>query len=344
MGCFLKAALFASLSPRRICAPFKTDDVLGAAQLHRNMSFDLMPDQYHCYQSAVTNNEVRIAYRYFAPTKSDGRDYSTESEASPQIVMFLNGLLSNMSGTKTRSIQQRANDRGAGFVCFDYRGHGSSSGDLVDCTIHDWMEDARSLLDHVLMQLVSGGDRRTTIQPEVILVGSSLGAWIALHLAMEYQELVTGVIGVGSAFDFTESAFHKLTEAQKKVLSSCAQGSNPTVDIRSPYLDEPFPFSRALYESGKDYLLCSNQSRDGDTGRCFRKGTNLPVRFLHGSEDDVVHWSTVAHAMKFLETKYQCDNVDMMVLDGGDHRLSRPSDISVLLGTISQMLEGSSSN
>jgi len=306
-------------------------------------SFELETSQsYYYYSGGDSKNNDNIAYRYFSSSGCTG------SHVSPApIIIFLNGLLSNMSGTKSRSLQRYAKDKGANFLCFDYRGHGNSSGLFVDCTMHDWVEDARTMLDHSIslsseMRRISGArdmivlkELHEWIEPKVILVGSSMGAWIALRLALERPQLITGVIGVGSAIDFTHDTYRKLDAEQRKALLS----GNQVVDISSPYLDEPYSFSNALFDSGHDYLLCHDSSaKDADILNSGSLKLSCRVRFLHGTEDDVVNWSTVTNAVETLRLNYHSEDIDARLLYGGDHRLSRTGDISIMLETLDEFL------
>jgi len=130
------------------------------------LAFDQMPIEYHEFNDV--NQTVRLAYRYYAP--------STNATSPTTIVILLNGLLSNMSGTKSQAIQQFAKENNAGYLCFDYRGHGNSSSSFVDCTMHDWMEDSRQMIDVAVNM-----DSSVEWCPKIVLVGSSLGAWIAAN-------------------------------------------------------------------------------------------------------------------------------------------------------------------
>ena len=130
---------------------------------------------------------------------------------------------------------------------FDYRGHGQSSGHFIDCTMHDWVTDASDMLDYDYIGQESN----------VILIGSSLGAWISLVLAMQRPDEITAVIGIGSAIDFTSDTYNtKLTDQQRKMWENPVQTSSTSnaFEISSPYLDNAYPFTRELYQSGNDYL------------------------------------------------------------------------------------------
>ena len=166
-----------------------------------------------------------------------------------------------------------------------------------------------------------------------------MGAWIALHLALQSQHPISGIVGIGSAINFTYNTFQKLTEDQQTILTKSEEANNSIVNISSPYLEEPHPFTRALYESGNDYLIC-HEPPTGHVGININNHLelNCPVRFLHGSEDDVVQWSTVKDAMEILQSKYNGMDVTVKLLGGGDHRLSQPGDVSILLETLDDFL------
>lgn len=142
-----------------------------------------------------TGSGKKLAYRHVKP-RSVGKCNSAA------VVLFLNGLLSNMNGTKCNFLQQHCEKIGAGFSCFDYRGHGESSGHFVDCTMHDFVADASDMLDHAIS--LGKQDDPKQQQPNIILVGSSLGAWIALILAMNRSDVnICAVVGIGSAIETT---------------------------------------------------------------------------------------------------------------------------------------------
>ena len=296
-------------------------------------SFDLTPDQYLEFGGSSCRGEqnVRIAYRYFVPSVQPKNSAKTT-------VVFLNGLLSNMSGIKSKSIQQFANEKGASYVCFDYRGHGKSSGIFIDCTMHTWIEDARNMIEHA-MNLAGDGEEQ-----EVILIGSSIGAWIALHLALECaQHNISGLIGIGSAIDFTQQTFEKkLTEEQQSILTNeQTKFNNPTVNVHSPFLTEIYPFSQALYESGNEYLLCNDSYPVSYRGNYMdimvsdiKCSSQVRIVFLHGSDDDVVPSSTITKTVDIIQSKYHAKDVSAKILNGGDHRLSREDDIAVILDTL----------
>ena len=149
---------------------------------------------------------------------------------------------------------------------------------------------------------------------------------------MERPHCISSIIGIGSAIDFTYHTFEKLTKEQQQYILS-KEEDNATVNVYSPYLSEPYPFSRALYESGNDYLLCQNLP-----DRHSNITLSCPVRFLHGVDDDVVSLETVTNVVTVLQEKYHATDVTVNLLDGGDHRLSRSDDINAILKTLGELL------
>ena len=207
--------------------------------------------------------------------------------------------------------------------------------------MNTWIEDARNMIEHA-MNLAGEGEEQ-----KVILIGSSIGAWIALHLALECAHNISGLIGIGSAIDFTQQTFEKkLTEEQQSILTTNEQTkfNNPTVNVHSPYLTEIYPFSQALYESGNEYLLCNDSypSYRGNymdiTDSDVKCSSPVRIIFIHGSDDDVVPSSTITKTVDILQSKYHAKDVSAKILDGGDHRLSLEDDIAVILETLDEML------
>lgn len=276
-----------------------------------------------------TGSEKKLAYRHVKP-RSVGKCNSAA------VVLFLNGLLSNMNGTKCNFLQQHCEKIGAGFHCFDYRGHGESSGHFVDCTVHDWVADASDMLDHAI-SLGKQDDPKQQQQPNIILVGSSLGTWIALILAMNRSDSnICAVVGIGSAIDFTYNTFNdKLTYEQRAMWEGSVESNSTSnvIELCSPYLDDKFPFTKDLYKSGNEYLIMDYTGQ-----RNQHKKLRYPVRFLHGSEDDVIHFSEIYKVAEVLKSKYGAVDVSINILPGADHRVSRLDDIAVILDTVDEFL------
>lgn len=227
-------------------------------------------------------------------------------ETGPGIV-WLGGYRSDMDGTKAVEIDRFCGEQGLACTRFDYSGHGRSEGSFTDGTISRWLEEALAVLD------------RHARGPQ-ILVGSSMGAWIALRMVQELrrrgeQGRLAGLLLLAPAPDFTiELMEPQLTEEQKADLAEKGYFEEPT-----PYGPDPNVYTRALFEDGR-----ANRVLDGvlDTG--------CRVHIIQGMADpDVPH----THALRLME-HLPADDVVVTLVRDGDHRLSRPRDIERMLQAI----------
>lgn len=237
---------------------------------------------------------AEIAYRKAAPR----RGYPT--------IVFLSGLNSDMGGTKASFLADVLPAHGLGYLRFDNLGHGASSGRFVDQTVSSWVETAVSVLD----ALTSG---------PLILVGSSIGAWVAVKAALARAERVAGLVTIAAAPDCTEDlmwngmdVFQRLTLASKGV-----------VDLPSDY-GEPYPISRALIEDGRQNLVLRGALP-----------LSCPARLLHGTADPDV---PVSCSLRLAEVMASQD-LRVTLIKGGDHRLSRPDDLALTVSTILELAQ-----
>lgn len=238
---------------------------------------------------------------------ADGRRlaYDRTEGAGPGVV-FLGGFRSDKEGTKALALEDWARRRGRAFLRFDYSGHGSSSGDFLDGCIGDCFEDARA----AVLGLTDG--------PQV-LVGSSMGGWIALLLARAHPQKVAGLVTVAAAPDFTEDAMWAgFSQAQRLALSTRGQ-----VELPSDYSDAPYVITRRLIEEGRDHLV-------------LRTALDLPfpVRFLQGTDDLDVPVTT---ALNLLEHARGPD-MRLTVVKGADHRFSTPECLRLIEKTVEKVL------
>jgi len=210
-----------------------------------------------------------------------------------------------MQGNKARALA--AHCRAAGRTCtrFDYLGHGRSSGDFRAGTIGRWKADALAILD------------RVTAGPQ-ILVGSSMGCWIAFLVALVRPERVRGLVGIAGAPDFTEDlVWARLTDDQRRRLE---QEGELVYD--SAYEDNPVPFTRALIEEGRRHLILRSPI-----------GLSCPVRLLHGMADPDVPYQTSLRLAERLKNA----QVTVELIEDGDHRLSREEDLDRMLGAVDEL-------
>jgi pimeloyl-ACP methyl ester carboxylesterase len=221
-------------------------------------------------------------------------------------VVFLGGFRSDKEGTKALAMEAWARAEGRAFLRFDYSGHGSSSGDFHDGAIGDWFEDARA----AVMALTEG--------PQV-LVGSSMGGWIALLLAREHPGRVAGLVTVAAAPDFTEdSMWGGFTDAQRRALMEEGR-----VALPSDYSDEPYIITRRLIEEGRSRLV-------------LRAPLSLPmpVRMLQGTADADV---PVTVALRLLEHAEGPD-MRLTLVKGADHRFSTQDCVQLIEHSVAKVL------
>jgi pimeloyl-ACP methyl ester carboxylesterase len=236
----------------------------------------------------------------------DGIELAWErlSGAGPTIV-FLPGFRSDMNGEKALALREYCNARGQAIVRFDYSGHGASGGEFTDGTIGRWTEDTL----HVIDRLTTG---------DVILVGSSMGGWIALLAALARPERITGLIGIAAAPDFTEALmWEAMSFAERETLMR-----HGVIEIPNAY-GPPTPITRELIEEGRDHLLLSS---------CI--DLPCPVRLLQGQFDPDVPWEMALRLADAIDGP----DVQVTLIKDGDHRLSRPADLALLRGTLETLL------
>jgi pimeloyl-ACP methyl ester carboxylesterase len=218
--------------------------------------------------------------------------YRLRSGAEPTLV-FLPGYASDMEGAKALALDSFAERRGLGLLRLDYSGTGSSGGRFENGTLAAWLEEALAAID----QLAPG---------PLILVGSSMGGWIALHLALLRPERIQALVGIAAAPDFTEWG---ITADQAAQLTDVGR------------------LTRGFWESGQRLLLLNKEI-----------AIDCPVRLLHGERDEEVPLDIAFRTMRALRSA----DVQLNVLKGGGHRLSEPHEIDAILRTVAGLLEPAS--
>jgi pimeloyl-ACP methyl ester carboxylesterase len=220
-------------------------------------------------------------------------------------VVFLPGYGSDMTGDKATALAAFCEARGQAMLRFDYSGHGASGGVFLDGTIGTWAADTLAALD------------RLTEGP-VVLVGSSMGGWIALLTALARRERVAALVGIAAAADFTETLmWPAMSFEQRAVLMEHG------VIYRPSQYGNPTPITRALIEDGRNHLVLG--------------GTiplTCPVRLLQGQADPDVPWEMALRIADELEG----GDVQVTLVKDGDHRLSRPQDLALLQRTLVPLL------
>ncbi|WP_428493311.1 alpha/beta hydrolase [Rhodopila sp.] len=224
-------------------------------------------------------------------------------------VVFLPGFRSDMTGDKATALAAFCADRGHAMLRFDYSGHGASSGDFLAGTIGAWSADALAVID----ALTTG---------QLILVGSSMGGWIALLAAIARPDRVAALVGIAAAPDFTQRLmWDAMTPAEQATLRR-----DGVLYVPSQYGD-PTPITHALIQDGANHLLLSR-----------RIPIRCPLRLLHGQADPDVPWDLALQIAEQAESQ----DVRVSLVKDGDHRLSRPADLALLRQTIAALLDQSS--
>lgn len=231
------------------------------------------------------------------------------STGSTPGIVWLGGYKSDMLGTKAETLSAWAASEGRAFLRHDYSGHGESGGAFADGTISTWLSQSLAVF-------------RNFARGDQILVGSSMGAWIALRMVQELRKAgdasVVGLVLLAPAPDFTAELVEPvLTKAQKRDLAKKGFFAEP-----SDYSQEPYIYTRALIEDGRD-----NRVMTGPID------THCPVHILQGLADADVPSS---HALK-LVSLLPADDVTLSLIPDGDHRLSRPQDLDMLVRSVSDM-------
>ena len=220
-------------------------------------------------------------------------------------LLWLGGYASDMNGTKAQFLDGWAATEGRAFLRFDYSGHGESGGDFDEGGIGTWAGDALAVLD----ELTDG--------PQ-ILVGSSMGAWVACLRAKWRPDRLAGLVLIAPAADFTRELFwQRIDETQRATLMTEGR-----LVLASPYDDTGQVYTRRLIEEGDHNLILSEPLT-----------VSAPVRILQGMKDDVVPWTHAVRLAEHLDT----DDVQVTLVKDGDHRLSTPEDLEQLGDTLTAL-------
>jgi pimeloyl-ACP methyl ester carboxylesterase len=220
-------------------------------------------------------------------------------------VVFLPGFKSDMTGSKALAVRDFCAERGQAMLRLDYSGHGESGGAFIDGSIGQWCEDALRVIE-----------ART--EGKLLLIGSSMGGWIALLLALRLGERVSGTIGIAAAPDFTEDLMWQAMSPRERE----ALLRDGKIETPSDY-GEPYVITRHLIEEGRTHLLLGSPIP-----------LTAPARLLQGQQDPDVPWET---ALK-LASRLESADVQTILIKDGDHRLSRPADLGLLTRTLATLL------
>lgn len=219
-------------------------------------------------------------------------------------ILFLPGYMSDMSGTKAQALLRWAGATGRACLLLDYSGCGASEGDFDSGSIRRWAADARAVAE----ALAPG---------PLVPVGSSMGGWIMLHLALADPARIAALVGIAAAPDFTRWG---LSLSADDVERLAHQGFTTR---RSAYADSPYRYSRALLDDAQSACLLDAPI-----------SIDCPVRLLHGQDDPDVPFSVSQRLM----ARFRSTDVQLTLVKGGDHRLSAPADIALLERTLESLV------
>ncbi|MCG6119561.1 MAG: alpha/beta hydrolase [Blastomonas sp.] len=230
------------------------------------------------------------------------RRAASERTGLPTLV-FLPGYASDMTGTKAMALDGWAQSQGLAMLRFDYAGCGASGGSFEDQGLADWRDDVLALID-------------TVVSGPVILIGSSMGGWLALLVALARPKRVAGLVGIAAAPDFTMWGF-----SQDEKMTILTEGR---LEKPSEYGPEPMVTTRKFWQSGE-----GNRVLIGEIA------IQCPVRLIQGQADADVPWQYALETQKQLHSQ----DVQLLLIKDGDHRLSRDCDIALLLQTVNNLVE-----
>jgi len=233
----------------------------------------------------LTNNNQKIHYKFI-------------NNKSQTTIIFLHGLMSDIKSKKAKHLKNFVNKNKINLLLFEYSGHGKSSGQFIDFSIKNWVEDSRLIIKKIIKK------------NKIILIGSSMGAWIGTILIKYFHKKIKGFIGIASAPDFTEELIWKnLNIFEKNEIKN-----GKIYKLKSSH-NNFYPITKKFIFDGKKNLVLNKKIK-----------CNFPVELLHGADDSSVSWLYSIKLIKTLITK----KLNLTIINDGDHSLSRPQDLRKL--------------
>ena len=236
-------------------------------------------------------------FNYSKITKSKKIRYLKISKRKGTYIVFLHGFMSDLEGKKPRSFLNFSKKNNLGFLALEYSGHGKSSGKFTDGNISKWSKETSYLIKKIVKK------------NEIILIGSSMGAWIALNQILKFKKQVRGFMGIGSAPEFLENLmWKKFSNKMKKEIIQ-----NGIINLK--HGDYEYPISYQLIKDGrKNKILHKKIHHD------------LKVVMVHGTKDTSV---PVIYSKKVLKM-FKSNKKKLVVIKNGDHSLSSPKSLKIL--------------
>ena len=233
----------------------------------------------------LTKNNQKIHYEFI-------------NNKSLTTIIFLHGLMSNIQSKKAKHLKKFVNKNKINLLLFEYSGHGKSSGKFTDFSIKNWVNDSRSIIKKLIKK------------NKIVLIGSSMGAWIGLILIKYFYQRIKGYVGIASAPDFTEELiWKKLNTSEKNNIKK-----NRIYKLKSNH-NNFYPITKKFIIDGKKNLILNKKIK-----------CNFPVELLHGINDSSVPWFYSLKLLKTLISK----KINLTIINDGDHSLSRTQDLKKL--------------
>lgn len=234
--------------------------------------------------------------------------YNTTKKKAPFII-FHHGLMSDMNGSKAMCLEEHCKKNDYNFIRFDNFGHGAASGKFTDQTISSWLEGLNLIIDELS-------------NIPVLLVGSSMGAWITMLAAINRPNDIIGMLGISSAPDFSEELiWNKLTNEEKQIMET---DGIYNITGTTPDCSYTYPISHSLIKDGRQHLLLNND----------KINIKCPVHLLHGVNDIDVPLNISERVF----SKINHDNVVLKLIKSGNHSLSRETDLKMICNSLDEMI------
>ncbi len=247
--------------------------------------------------------------KYFLTKNKEQIRYKLIKGKKPVTIIFLHGFMSDMTGKKIKSLSKISLKQNVSFLTFEYTGHGKSSGILSNYGIQDWVNQSKEIIEKVVKT------------KNIILIGSSMGGWIASCLVKKIKKKIKGLIGIAAAPDFTKDIMWK--SFSKKIKSIIGNGNIYQLPNKH---NSFYPISKKLIDGGKSSLILAKKIK-----------CNFPVRLFHGLKDETVSPKFTIRLSKTLQSK---DTI-VFFQKNGDHSLSKKNDLKKIKKELTDLIKNS---
>lgn len=271
-------------------------------------------------------------HRIQADTKSSTHivvDHLPPASDQSMHIVFCCGFHSTMTGNKARFLRSLCADAGWGISCFDYRGLGESDGEVEHFSLHDWLQDTLAVIDAL--------QSKFDVHQPVVLIGSSMGAWLATHACILRPQRIAALVTIAAAPDFTRYLlWPSLKDKEKNALQA-----GHTIAVSNRYDDVPWKLRQELFASGESLALLSdspmntNPSLSNPQQPSFdTHSISCPVRLMHGTADTDVPWQ---FSMQLMSLFSGSEDVSLQLIKNGDHRLSNETHLKQLADVLASL-------